>query len=683
MKILSPLLQRALLLSKKYEKEVTLQGVLYSIYEVCEEVNCDQPLPSTFKKKRRKRKQEGVIPESLMEYLYSTSSGPIVDILHIIESVSDDVSDDEFQAPRKHSKNPVLELACKNLVTLASSGELDPIIGRDKELDRLIKCLGRRKKNNAIIVGQAGVGKTGLVEKLAHAISDGNVPDHLKDMPIYEMSVMKLATMRTERVQIILEQLETAEVILFIDEIHLIMDHRFKDLAQILKPLVMKGSLRTIGATTREEYISSIVPDDAFRRRFEMIDIEESSHDDTIQILHGLSHLYESFHRVQLSDDVIKTIVSFSGRYLPGNMPDKAIDLMESVCSSVVAGAMTKKIKLHDHDFIGYHNAKKKHKKHRKDITVEDVKEVIEMTTGISNICDITYEEILSRMKSDTVGMDSQLAEIASHIAKSHNIYRNRGCLASMLFTGPEGSGKEHVARSLCRALYGSEKPFLIVDMDYYSSHYNISRLIGAPPGYLGYEHGGGILPKFVSDHPSGIIFLDKLESDDSTATTIFRRAVEDGYITTASGLRVDMRNYVIIGSFKGKDRSKSMGFQKDAHKEPMPDVSFLRPIIRTKKPEKGDIKRIIDMKINNLIESLKSKGVQLIVTKEAIEMIASKVTDTSSIDPLISSYILDQITFRDKDIIFTVENDHIIKENDADGRLSNVRQRSNTKVLI
>jgi len=610
---LSIFLQAALIDASYHESLVTLDGLKKSIECL-----------SKGTRRRGKKKTQGIIPQSLTDHLLSLSEN--------IVTIEDVLGEREEKIERR---NILLELTMRDLVKEARKGKLDPIIGRDCELERLILCLGRRKKHNAIITGSAGVGKTGLVEALAQRIADDLVPEHLRGVPIYSTSIFQIAAQRPEKVGMVLEAIKTTRAIIFMDEIHLIMEGRYVELAQILKPILIGSESRFVGATTREEFTKHLSGDEAFRRRFERIDIDEPTPEECFSILSGVKNIYETHHHLTIDPGILRSMVSFSTRYLPGNNPDKSIDLLEASCVRATNRILGRKILVKD-NFVEY----LRHRKissHTRPLELSHVKDALSAMAKVSGF-DMTKDDLSSGLKKHIAGLDNQLVEILNTITVTDRAVRDIGCSATMCFLGPSGSGKEYTARSLCKVLFGGEGAFLPIDVSYFSSHYTISQLLGSPAGYVGYEIGGGILAKFIRDHPSGIIYLHNIGTDPSHILNVMKDGIERGFIKDASGLTIDLRNYVIIGSLN-TTATRDIGFAGGVA-ENAKSPEFLHPNICFSKPTREHIKDVTHKQVYLARERLKKIGIDTEFDPMVLSYISEEAQSLSDVDRMIRNAI-------------------------------------------
>jgi len=636
---LTILLQTLLETARWYEPEVTADGFLTIIRAWMS----NEPFPAA-------RVSKGILTKRFLQQIEDCSTAPIIDIEDVVDGLSEG-----------SRINPsVIGSIFRDLVVSASDGNLDPVIGRDLELNALIQSLCRRKKNNAIITGVAGTGKTALVEKLAQRIADGLVPPQLQRVPIYVFNVVQLESMNSGLLKTLIKELEESNIIIFIDEIHLLMSQQYKSISELLKPALVRGRFRCIGATTREEYVRHLSEDAAFRRRFERLDLDELSEGDTLAVLHGLRPIYEEEYNVIIPPEVLLSIVRFSKRYLPGVFPDKCIDTLEQVCVRKTMPTATKN-HLRENNFVLHHKSQLIKTSDRQRIEPSDVKTTIELSAK-TKICDISRNAIQEKLTDEIVGMSKQIAEIIPVILKSHNVHRTTGALGSMLFSGSDGTGREYTARRICNLLFGSEDSFLEIDIGYYSDHYNISKLVGAPAGYVGYEYGGGLLAKYVRDHPNGVVFLKNLEADRSSIVmTLFKKAIETGKITTASGMEVDFRNHLFIGSYN-ESSARILGFGDRLGCGSIPDFPFLHPVVQFHPLDKAGILEVIHREFARKQQEMSSQGILLSADKKVLDHIGELSSSVTEAMGIFNREIIDQIGYEDTNISFTIDGGRIKK---------------------
>ncbi len=477
----------------------------------------------------------------------------------ILEEISN-IGEDEISI-KKTKDNKVLEKNTQELVALAKKGEIDPLINRRLEINRLIEVLGRRKKNNPILVGEAGVGKTAIAEGLALEIAHENVPKFLIDAKIFSLDMGSLLAGTKYRgdfekkLKSLLEEvMKIPNAILFIDEIHTIVGAgsvggSAMDASNILKPLLSKGKLKCIGATTFAEYKNNFLKDKALSRRFAKIDIHEPSIKDTISILEGLKSKYEEFHNVKYSPNALKTAVQLSKKYLVDRfLPDSAIDVIDEVGSS-------KKIQ--------YSNTKKKNISIiQKDIE-NTISKMAHIPSKVSSKSDITLVKNLElNMKKRVFGQDNAIFNLVQAIKLNKaGLTLDKKPIASFLFTGPTGVGKTEVALELSNLLGIHFERF---DMSEYMEAHTISKLIGAPAGYIGFENGG-LLTESIKKHPHCVLLLDEIEKAHPDLMSVLLQVMDNAQLTDNSGAKADFQNVVLImTSNLGSIEAGVMGFAKD-----------------------------------------------------------------------------------------------------------------------
>jgi len=582
-------------------------------------------------------------------------NSPLVEPSHFLPALTDFISDpppqtELRQAIQSHSSpskstsqktTPTLKQFAENLTQKALTGKLDPVIGREKEIEQLIRILARRSKSNAILVGDPGVGKTAIVEGLALKISQQQVPDILKNVKIYNLNLTTLLAGTSyqgeleDRLQSLIKEVKrTGQTIVFIDEIHMILSaggaSGAMTAANILKPALARGDLNIIGATTQDEFRKHIEKDSALERRFEPITVNEPSHEETVKILQSVAKKLTKHHGITIDDQVMKSAVDLTTRYIQDRyLPDKAIDLLDEATSGA-------KIKGKD------------------SITVEDLKSVLSQRTGIP-ITSLTQKESLqllnleTQLKTQIIGQDIAVKAVADVIKRSRAGLKdpNRP-IGSFLLLGPTGVGKTELAKSLARTVYQSEKAMIRLDMSEFTESHTADKLIGAPPGYVGYEEGGQ-LTNPVRQHPYSLILLDELEKAHPKVFDIFLQVLEDGRLTDSQGHTADFKNTIIImtsnidisgfGSSSGlqpqaKDRSEP--YQSKPKKITRPNIMKalshqLRPeflnriddIIIMNSLTLENIKAIAKLQLATVITRLKTKGITLTVPNESLDKLA------------------------------------------------------------
>lgn len=466
------------------------------------------------------------------------------DVCAAEQSFSAEFSSRERQ---RTQKTPALDKFSRDLTKLAKEGAIDPVIGRDKELSRVVQILSRRTKNNPCLIGEAGVGKTAVAEGVAALIASGGVPDGIK---MHRLCALDLSAMVAgakyrgdfeERIKSVLDEVvRCGNIILFIDEVHTIVGtgsaEGAVDASNILKPQLARGEIQIIGATTTEEYRRFIEKDSALERRFQSVLIEEPTPEAAIDILKGIRERYEAFHRVKISDGAVEAAVRLSARYLTERrLPDKAIDLMDEACSKKV---IAKKADAQA-GFCGT-------------VKAEDVAAVLKLYTGVSagEIEHGESERLLrleEKLKQRVVGQDKAISSVAKAVRRSRAGLRDpKKPVGTFLFTGPSGVGKTELAKALAEALFGDEKALIRFDMSEYNDKSAVNKLIGSPPGYVGYEDGGK-LTEAIRRHPYSVVLFDEIEKADAGIYNLFLQLMDDGFITDSEGRKANFRSSVVI----------------------------------------------------------------------------------------------------------------------------------------
>jgi len=545
-----------------------------------------------------------------------------VDILEYISHNDIFISQDKVKE-KKSDKKSVLELYCSDLSTLASRGKIDPVIGRENEILRVEQTLCRRKKNNPILVGEPGVGKTALVEGFAIKVQSGDVPELLKNTQIYALDLGSLISgtkYRGEfekRVKSIIDELEAKEnVILFIDEIHMLVGAGSSggsmDASNLLKPALSAGSIKCIGATTYSEYRNSFDKDKALSRRFNKVDVEEPSIDDTISILNGLKKYYEDHHNIKYSTSSIKKAVELSKRYIIDKfLPDSAIDVIDEVGAGFALN-----------------------KSDKKKVTVKDIEKVVSALANIP-LSSLKEDELesLSTINIDlsqrVFGQDDAIESLSKVIKRSKaGLGSENRPIGSFLFSGPTGVGKTELANTLANILGIN---FLRFDMSEYMEKHTISRLIGAPAGYVGFEEGG-LLTEAIRKNPHTLLLLDEIEKANADVLNILLQVMDNGKLTDSSGLVSDFRNTIIImTSNLGAKQSNQVGFNKSENFNTDRAIkNFFTPefinridsIIYFNKLDNNNIIKIIDKNISDLNLSLSDKKIVVQLNNDVKEFI-------------------------------------------------------------
>ena len=498
---------------------------------------------------------------------------------------------------RRSGATPFLDQYSRDLTALAAEGKLDPVIGRDRETGRLLQIISRRTKNNPCLVGEPGVGKTAIVEGLAQKIVSGNVPESMKDMRLVVLDMAGMVAGSKyrgefeERIRNVVDEVrETGGILLFIDELHTIIGaggaEGALDASNILKPSLSRGEIQIIGATTLEEYRKYIEKDAALERRFQPVTVEEPSVEESVSILKGLRPYYESHHKVRITDEAIEAAVSMSERYISDRfLPDKAIDVIDEAAAKVRLGSSgadggkieklekqiaelkeTKEKAIREADIEAAREAQKKQNnlENRIDklrnspdgnamqVTEDHVASVISDWTGIP-VQRLTDSETkrLARLENElhkrVIGQDEAVKAVSQAVKRGRvGLKDPRRPIGSFLFLGPTGVGKTELSKALAEAVFGSEQSMIRVDMSEYMEKHSVSKLIGSPPGYVGYEEGGQLSEK-VRRNPYSVILFDEIEKAHPDVFNILLQVLDDGHITDAHGRKVDFKQTIII----------------------------------------------------------------------------------------------------------------------------------------
>jgi ATP-dependent Clp protease ATP-binding subunit ClpC len=500
---------------------------------------------------------------------------------------------------RKGSTTPILDNFSRDLIKLAEEGKIDPVVGRDKEVRRIAQILSRKKKNNAVVVGEAGVGKSALVEKLALMIVKGDCPTNLLDKRIVSLDLTSLVAgtkyrgQFEERIKAILNELQEApNVIVFIDELHTMVGagnaSGAMDAANIMKPALARGEIQCIGATTFDEFKKHIEKDSALVRRFQKVILKEPTQSETVEILKNLKDSYENFHKVQYEDGVIDTIVKLAGRYITDRQfPDKAIDVIDELGSekriSLRAPDTIEKLKgqadeikekkilvvknqnyeqaakLRDEErkILDKLEAEKskwmeKQKDNKIPVSIDDVYTIVSEMTGVP-ITKLDSDETKKLLKMETLLSEKVIGQDEAILTISKAIRRNRvgikdanKPIGSFIFLGSTGVGKTHLAKSLANLLFGDPDKIIRVDMSEFMDRHNVSKLIGSPPGYVGYDEGGQLTEK-VKNNPFSVILFDEIEKAHKDVFNLLLQILDEGHLTDSFGRKVNFTNCLII----------------------------------------------------------------------------------------------------------------------------------------
>ncbi len=601
-------------------------------------------------------------------------------------------------------KTPALDAFGRDLTKLAKDGKLDPVIGRDDEIERVMQTLSRRRKNNPVLLGEAGVGKSAIVEGLAQKIISGDVPDILRNKRLItlDLALMVAGTKYRgqfeERIKAVMDEIKRTEnIIMFVDELHTLVGaggaEGAIDASNILKPALARGEIQCIGATTLDEYRKYIEKDSALERRFQTIMVDPPSVEETILILKGLRDKYEVHHKIKILDSALEAAAKLSDRYIAGRfLPDKAIDMLDEAgaharLSTHMAPPEVKEIEkkldllkhekedtIKDQDFEKaaalrdqerdlrkqLDRAKKDWAENRSKIEIEigeeEIARVIAKTTGIP-IERLEEKEsakllrIEEDLKAKVVGQDEAISAIAHAVRRSRAGLKDpRRPIGSFIFLGPTGVGKTLLAKALAENLFGDENALLTFDMSEYMEKFNVSRLVGAPPGYVGYEEGGQLTER-VRRRPYCVILLDEIEKAHPDVFNLLLQALEEGRLTDSLGRKIDFRNTMIImTSNVGADQLKkqgSIGFKADESNTDYRQMKgrLLDEVKRAFKPEfinrvddiivfqrlsRENLITIIDLEISSFAHRLKDKEIEIHLDAKAKEFLINKGFDTT-----------------------------------------------------
>lgn len=611
------------------------------------------------------------------------------------------------------NKDGILAKLGRNLTQEAREGKLDPVIGRNKEIQETAEILARRTKNNPVLVGDAGVGKTAVVEGLAQAIVNGDVPASIKNKEIISIDISGLEAGTQyrgsfeENIQNLIKEVkERGNVILFFDEIHQILgaggmggDNGSKGLADILKPALSRGEITVIGATTQDEYRNTIMKNAALARRFNQVTVNAPSPEDTFKILQGIRKLYEKHHNVVLPDNVLKAAVDYSIQYIPQrSLPDKAIDLIDMTAAHLAAKHPVTDVKELENqikdekekqqaaadkeDYEAALNAKTKIEELQKKIdnhsesqkvtaTVNDVAEAVERLTGIPvskmGASDIErLKEIGKRLKGKVIGQDEAVNAVARAIRRNRAGFdEGNRPIGSFLFVGPTGVGKTELAKQLALDMFGSKDAIIRLDMSEYSDRTAVSKLIGTTAGYVGYDDNSNTLTERVRRNPYSIILLDEIEKADPQVITLLLQVLDDGRLTDGQGNTIDFKNTVIIAtSNAGFGNEDLMGKDEKEDKDIMKKIApYFRPeflnrfnaVIEFSHLTKEDLKEIVDLMLDEVNKTLAKKGIDLVVTDAAKDYLIEQGYDEAMGARPLRRVIEQQI--RDKVTDFYLDN--------------------------
>jgi len=619
------------------------------------------------------------------------------------EPVTPGGNTDEDKKKKKNEKTPALRAFGRDLTELAQKGEMDPVIGRTDEIARVIQILCRRTKNNPVLIGEAGVGKTAIVEGLAQEIANGNVPEILRDKRVItlDLALMVAGTKYRgqfeERIKAVMDEIRrNKNVILFIDEMHTIVGagsaEGTMDASNIIKPALSRGELQVIGATTLNEFRKYIEKDSALERRFQQVKVNEPSVEDAIKILMGLKSKYEMHHKAKYDDAAINAAVNLSARYLPARfLPDKAIDIMDEAGSKARIGAMTrppelktieaeiesirieKEVSIKDQDFekaARLRDREKNTKKRYDDIlegwrtnnqerivpvTEEEIMGVLSKWTGVplQRMEQAEADKLLkmeAELKGKVIGQDEAVAAISKALRRSRADLKDpRRPIGSFLFLGPTGVGKTFLAKNLAEFMFGSPEALIQIDMSEYMEKHTASRLIGAPPGYVGYEEGGQ-LSEAVRRRPYSVVLFDEIEKAHPDVMHLLLQILEEGQVTDNFGRKIDFRNTIVImTSNAGAEtikRQTTLGFgamsqdsaDNDAIKAKITETvkKFFKPeflnrlddLVVFRMLEKTELSLIVDLEVGKVVTRLKKKNIIITLDSTATEFLMKEGYD-------------------------------------------------------
>ncbi|HEY8028753.1 MAG TPA: ATP-dependent Clp protease ATP-binding subunit [Gaiellaceae bacterium] len=607
-------------------------------------------------------------------------------------------------AGEKSKSSKLLDQFGRNLTKQSAEGKLDPVVGRQTEIERLMQILSRRTKNNPVLIGEPGVGKTAVVEGLAARIATNQVPELLKNKQIYTLDLAALVAGSKyrgefeERLKKVMKEImQRGDIILFIDELHNLVGAGAAegaiDAASILKPALARGELQTIGATTLDEYRKYLERDAALERRFQQVRVEEPSVDDTVQILRGLRDRYEAHHRVKITDEALRASAELADRYIQDrHLPDKAIDLIDEAASRIRIRSMSappryreleeeidrvrkeKEASIEAQEFEKAASLRDKERKltqkkreleeqwrsaenleEQPEVGEEEIADIVSMWTGIP-VFKLTEAESqrLIRMEEElhkrVVGQEEAIVAVSKSIRRARaGIKDPKRPTGSFIFLGPSGVGKTELARTLAEFLFGDEDALIQVDMSEYMEKHSVSRLVGSPPGYIGYDEGGQ-LTEAVRRKPYSVVLMDEIEKAHPDVFNILLQILEEGKLTDAQGRRVDFRNTIVImtsnigaasisknqsfgfsvgdesGLSYDEMKSRVMGELKKVFRPEL--LNRIDEIIVFHKLDKEEIKTIIDLLLKRLREQMANHEVTVELTDEAKDLLVDKGYD-------------------------------------------------------
>ncbi|MBQ0137830.1 MAG: ATP-dependent Clp protease ATP-binding subunit [Kurthia sp.] len=647
------------------------------------------------------------------------------------------------------ASTPTLDSLARDLTEIAREGTLDPVIGRSKEITRVIEVLSRRTKNNPVLIGEPGVGKTAIAEGLAQQVVNNEVPEILRDKRVMTLDMgtvvagTKYRGEFEDRLKKVMDEIRQAgNVILFIDELHTLIGaggaEGAIDASNILKPSLARGELQCIGATTLDEYRKYIEKDAALERRFQPIQVDEPSVDEAIQIINGLRDRYEAHHRVKITDEAVVASVKMSDRYISDRfLPDKAIDLIDEAGSKVRLRSYTTPPNLKDLEnqlealrseknaavqsqefekaasfrdseqklVTELEETKKKWKEDQgrseSEVTVNDIAEVVSMWTGVpvAKLAEAESAKLLKledELHKRVVGQSEAVQAISRAIRRARAGLKDpKRPIGSFIFLGPTGVGKTELARALAEVMFGDEDSMIRVDMSEYMEKHSTSRLVGSPPGYVGFEEGGQLTEK-VRRKPYSVILLDEIEKAHPDVFNILLQVLDDGRLTDSKGRVVDFRNAVVIMTSNiGAEAlkfKKSLGFGAQEKKQSQETAKsvMLEELKKAFRPEflnrvdemivfhsleKAELNEIVQKMANQLTKRLKEQNIELQLTEAALEKIAAEGYDPEygarplrraiqkNVEDRLSEEILKGVILTDQVVVFDVKDDEFVVE--------------------
>jgi ATP-dependent Clp protease ATP-binding subunit ClpC len=603
---------------------------------------------------------------------------------------------------KKKTKTPALDSFGRDLTEMASTDELDPVIGREKEIQRVIQILSRRKKNNPVLIGEAGVGKTAIVEGLAQKIIQGDIPETLKGkrLLILDLAMMIAGTKYRgqfeERIKAVMKEIkESPDVIVFIDEIHTLVGaggaEGAIDASNILKPALQRGDIQCIGATTLDEYRKNIEKDPALERRFQPVMVDPPTVEETIEILKGLRDRYEAHHKVKFTDKALEAAAKLSDRYISARfLPDKAIDLIDEAGSKARLSTMVMPEKLKGYeknieesklekeaavksqDFEKAARFRDQEKKTRQElekqlqewkngqthqetvVTDEEIAEIVSDWTGIPIVKveekeSEKYLKLGESLKKRVIGQEEAIESIAHAVRRSRaGIKDPNKPIGTFIFMGPTGVGKTLLGQKLAEVMFGDEDAVIQLDMSEYMEKFNVSRLVGAPPGYVGYEEGGQLTEK-VRRRPYAVVLLDEIEKAHPDVFNILLQVLDEGRLTDSYGRKVSFKNTILIMTSNiGANllkKSGAIGFKTQEEEETYQDMKqrLLDEVKKTFKPEflnrvdevivfrdltRENLKKIVEIEVKEVQNRLKEKGIEVALDDKAKEFLIEKGFD-------------------------------------------------------